>query len=82
MTIVDARATAIRAAALRVATILALAWATAAQANLVRDDLGRDVRFDRPPLRVISLLPSITGRRRWELCRRPAALMTPRSNSS
>jgi iron complex transport system substrate-binding protein len=60
MAIVDARATAIRAAALRVATILALAWATAAQANLVRDDLGRDVRFDRPPLRVISLLPSIT----------------------
>lgn len=60
MAIVDARANAILAAALMVATILAVAWATAAHANVVRDDLGRDVRFDRPPLRVISLLPSVT----------------------
>jgi len=60
MTILDARANAIRAAALRAAALLALAWATAAQANVVRDDLGRDVRFDHPPLRVIALLPSIT----------------------
>jgi iron complex transport system substrate-binding protein len=55
----DARTTAVRAAAW-VATMLAMAWAMAAQANVVRDDLGRDVRFDHPPLRVVSLLPSIT----------------------
>ncbi|MDE1950915.1 MAG: ABC transporter substrate-binding protein, partial [Burkholderiales bacterium] len=26
----------------------------------VRDDLGREVRFDRPPQRVVTLLPSLT----------------------
>jgi iron complex transport system substrate-binding protein len=60
MATVDARANAIRAASLMLATLLALACAAVAQANVVRDDLGREVRFDHPPLRVISLLPSIT----------------------
>jgi iron complex transport system substrate-binding protein len=60
MAIVDARANIIRAAAFGAATLLACVWAAAARANVVRDDLGRDIRFDHPPLRVISLLPSIT----------------------
>jgi iron complex transport system substrate-binding protein len=65
MATVDARANASRVAASRLATICALVWvglalATVAQANVVRDDLGRELRFDHPPLRLISLLPSIT----------------------
>jgi len=65
MAIVDVRANASRVAALRLATICVVVWgslahATLAQADVVRDDLGRELRFDHPPLRLISLLPSIT----------------------
>lgn len=39
---------------------LLLLWAGCAQATTLQDDLGHTVRFDRPPQRIVSLLPSLT----------------------
>jgi iron complex transport system substrate-binding protein len=38
----------------------AAALATAGAATLIRDDQGRETRWERPPQRVVSLLPSLT----------------------
>jgi len=43
-----------------IAALLSFGLALAAHASIVRDDLGRDVRFAEPPRRIITLLPSIT----------------------
>jgi iron complex transport system substrate-binding protein len=43
-----------------IAALLSLGLAVAAHASIVRDDLGRDVRFTQPPQRIVTLLPSIT----------------------
>lgn len=40
--------------------LLLLLWAGWTQAATLQDDLGRTVRFDRPPQRIVSLLPSLT----------------------
>jgi iron complex transport system substrate-binding protein len=40
--------------------LLLLLWAGWAQAATLQDDLGRTLRFDRPPQRIVSLLPSLT----------------------
>lgn len=45
---------------LRWLVLLLLAWAAPVQALTVGDDLGRAVRFDRPPQRIVSLMPSLT----------------------
>lgn len=37
-----------------------LLWVQAAQAVTVTDDLGKSVGFDRPPQRIVSLMPSLT----------------------
>ncbi|MDE2607064.1 MAG: ABC transporter substrate-binding protein [Burkholderiales bacterium] len=40
--------------------LLLLAWLLPAQALTVTDDRGQAVRFDRPPQRIVTLLPSLT----------------------
>lgn len=40
--------------------LLLLLWAGWAQAATLQDDLGRTLRLDRPPQRIVSLLPSLT----------------------
>ena len=47
-------------AGVRALALLALAGAAAAQGHEVRDDSGQRTRFDAPPRRVVSLLPSLT----------------------
>lgn len=42
------------------AWLLLWAWLPAAQALVVQDDLGQQVAFERPPQRIVSLLPSLT----------------------
>ena len=41
-------------------TVLAASVASNAQAAEITDDRGRTLRFDKPALRVVSLLPSLT----------------------
>jgi len=40
--------------------LLLIVWAGCASAATLQDDLGRTEHFDRPPQRIVSLLPSLT----------------------